>query len=913
MPQIEQLQLVHWGSLRPDPIELDPAGINVATGGNGTGKTCLLDAAKLILGVDQLKQKSVEYIFDGRGDPARRAERAYIKAIFRNPIRSPREGRIFADAGRGCEHTEHVTAICEISHDGQRRYTILAGPVTWGENGRRLESELHALNKLGQSHWLRPRQWSELLARAGVSRALLGVISVKQGETDRTIEGTPEDLLKRMLELTGKQKTLDEFRQARAKLAKAHEQHRLAHERLLFEQRELERLKAQAARHEEYLRTTLRYQEITELELPTARRRAREREGEDLRRERDQRAGQLQQAIEEIEALERELPALQQRLEDLEAAWARLTKEADAAPGELERLVGEAREASLTLAGAQRSLTAAEAIADPLDYAALTRFEREAAVAGRVLVEAEREHERKLAEIEQLERGKSPRPDGLENFRSRLEERGIMATLLADELDVVDLAVAAEAVLDRGVWTLVVPAKRYEEAVELAREQGYRLPLARAGDGTPDGILAVAHGAPGADAYLAEIDLPMSSDGGPGVAPDGLVRGRWWAHLRAPEQPTLGERARREALTHARTRIEGLERALPELRTASRQALERVAAVAAGLDAASRINVLAAARYRADACLKAQRERVAAASRELTMIGPELGRLGEEVKAKYTARANAANRRIDLEPRVQTQSAQIRALEEELAHQPLTPEQAALGDLPLIEALEHELERVVRPRLATFSDEERSPMAPIQRDDQALAVNEAEEYLAGRDKILKEAQAELERARKRYEEHIRQTMQALNRSFKEVCEQAGMEGEIKLEPSPSVEGEWSLDVRVAHTPGEPKQPYQSREHSGGQRAKISILLLLAAMSIEGSADLLIMDEHIAHLDSQNIDYVAEVMSALKGKVQFLLATPTNAEAGRLTWCDHQLAFLPRPKGEPYSPSVRLFTRLAEAM
>jgi recombinational DNA repair ATPase RecF len=46
MPQIEQLQLVHWGSLRPDPIELDPGGINVATGGNGSGKTCLLDAAK---------------------------------------------------------------------------------------------------------------------------------------------------------------------------------------------------------------------------------------------------------------------------------------------------------------------------------------------------------------------------------------------------------------------------------------------------------------------------------------------------------------------------------------------------------------------------------------------------------------------------------------------------------------------------------------------------------------------------------------------------------------------------------------------------------------------------------------------------------------------------------------------------
>ena len=187
MPQIEQLQLVHWGSLLPDPIELDPVGINVATGGNGTGKTCLLDAAKLILGVEQLKQKPAEYIFDGRVDADRRAERAYVKAIFRNPIRSVREGRVFADAGRGTAETEHVTAICEITRDGRRRYTLLPGAITWGEDGRSLENELHTLAKLGHSHWLGPHQWSKLLARAGVSRALLGVISVRQGETDHAI------------------------------------------------------------------------------------------------------------------------------------------------------------------------------------------------------------------------------------------------------------------------------------------------------------------------------------------------------------------------------------------------------------------------------------------------------------------------------------------------------------------------------------------------------------------------------------------------------------------------------------------------------------------------------------------------------------------------------------------------------
>lgn len=453
-------------------------------------------------------------------------------------------------------------------------------------------------------------------------------------------------------------------------------------------------------------------------------------------------------------------------------------------------------------------------------------------------------------------------------------------------------------------------AGRYEEAVELAGDRSHRLPLARAGEGRPRGILAVVHGVPEGAAYLEEVDLPGSSNRLPGVTQDGLVRGRQWAQFRAPEQPTLGERARRETVLRARKRVQDLELTLPELRTASVRARQIVSAIVAGLAGASQIQELTAKQQRALTFLQDQRERAAKAARELAANGPELGRLRAEVKTKRDLRVNAEARQADLEPRVQMHNAQVRELEDELTRRPLTPEQTALDELPSIEALEHELDKVVLPRLKEFTDEERSPLAPIQRDDQARAVAEAEDYLAGRDEIVKRTEVELERARARYDEHIRQTIRALNHFFKEVCEQAGMEGEVKLEPSSAIEGEWSLDVRVAHTPGEPKRPYQSRDHSGGQRAKISIMLLLAAMSIDGSADLLIMDEHIAHLDSQNIDYVAEAMAALKGKVQFLLATPTNAEAGRLTWCDHQLAFLPRPTGEPYSPPIRLFTHMS---
>jgi hypothetical protein len=55
--------------------------------------------------------------------------------------------------------------------------------------------------------------------------------------------------------------------------------------------------------------------------------------------------------------------------------------------------------------------------------------------------------------------------------------------------------------------------------------------------------------------------------------------------------------------------------------------------------------------------------------------------------------------------------------------------------------------------------------------------------------------------------------------------------------------------------------------------------------------------------------VAALMHALADRVQFVLATPTNAESLRLSWCDLQLAFLPRDPGRAYSPPIRLLSRL----
>lgn len=220
MPQIEEVQTVWWGSLRPDSIELRTDGINVAAGPNGSGKTTFLDAIKVMLGVgDKLARRPADYIYDGGGDPARKADRAYVKVIFANPERPGRAGRVFADAGRGSELVPYVTGICEVTTE-RRRYLIQPGATRWGAT-QTVEADLHGLGRIPRSAWLTPKQWSELLARAGVSQALTGVISIQQGEIGRAIEGTPEQLLRRVLELIGKQETLDGFRAAKTKLAEA--------------------------------------------------------------------------------------------------------------------------------------------------------------------------------------------------------------------------------------------------------------------------------------------------------------------------------------------------------------------------------------------------------------------------------------------------------------------------------------------------------------------------------------------------------------------------------------------------------------------------------------------------------------------------------------------------------------------
>jgi chromosome segregation ATPase len=910
MPQVEQIQTYYWGPLRADPIELAVDGINVATGPNGSGKTTSLDALKLMFGVSDLSRRPADYIYDGGGEEgSERASRALVKAVFANPQGPGTSGRVFAAAGRGCEASEHVTAICEVTRDGKRRYAMLPGARVWGLDGADLESEINALRaEITTNLWMNSRAWSELLARAGVSKALLGVISVKQGETDKTIEGPPEALLRRVLELTGKQETLEEFRRAKADLVEARGKYDETNDRLTSERSQLRALTLQARQYAEFVELGQRKEWIAETGLPLATRIDKTAERASLANEREGQATALERMREENTQLEAAIPELEGRAEELEGQAGQV-RHRDREAQEAFTAAAEAKaQAAARVESSQQLIDAARAVVGDdveLDQAQ-ARARQEAASAARdELTAAEREREALAGEISDLEAGRPARPPELDGFRQALRDRGIESELVAERLEVPQ-ATAAEAVLGDGVWGLVIDAEHLDAAIDLAREMAYRRPIVAAGAGTADGALAGASGLDDAGAYLAEVDLPIAE---PGVTEDGVVRGNTWAALRAPARPVLGHQARAARLEAARARAVELDETLPDLRQSAETAQRIAMAVAQAVPAAEVIDDLRGALVKAEDVLAVARDAYEHLADELRSIDRQLGRIESELETKR-ARLIVVEREVKTRtPQIETYDTRLARLDEEIEGFPPIPDDLDIAALGTVETLTHESQRITE-RLADeerFPEEVRSELVVAHQDAQERKVNDVSEMLEGRREDLDNVAVEVQRARERYDQHIRQVVGLLARRFREVCDQAAMDGDIELRAG-DTEGEFGIDVKVAHVKGDPKRSYRSSAHSSGQRAKISLLILLAAMGLEGSADLLILDEHAAHLDSRNIDAVAEVMNALKHRVQFILATPTNAEAGRLSWCDHQFAFYPRPAGQPFAPPVRLFTR-----
>jgi hypothetical protein len=937
MPRLEEVQFIHWGSLRPDPVPLLTDGINVATGPNGSGKTCFLDGIKVLLGITSfaLGRSSSKYIFDG-GPGGVPAERALLKGTFANPLLPDRGERMFA-AAPGCEDAQRVTVVCLVTKQG-RRYRVLPGRLRWGFE-RPLQHDLASfLEENPEEEWLGPRLYTELLERVGVTRALREVLAIPQGAIDRIVEERPTGLLKNLLELTGEGAVLEALRSGRERTEQSRAAYVAAIERDRTEQEKLVELQNRAARYLEWAGLRDRLSLLQEVARPAAEYRDLEAQVARTREQRLQKAREIAADKDMLGGLGEQSPVLEARQRGLTEDAADLLARIAEATAEREAL-----DARIAVMGArvEQAATASNRLQDLAGRRPPEQAEADITAAESNLQKAlARRREvsalldRREAEVDNLERGGIPAPPEVEAFRAELGERGIPAMLVAESLDLVDDAedagIRVEAALGEAVWGLMVPSEAYREATGLAAETGYRWPIVRSGAGDPAGALARVH-APAelglllerSDA-LAALDAGqahgLASRGHPAVTADGMRYTDGYARLTAPERPVLGRMARERRLAGVRAELGrltdeagALDARIPDLRAAWHKALKSLEAareLSDHDDASGRTErELAEARARRPELLEHERELAA----ELRRLDEQRGSVGAELGMAANMQAEVQGRLEKELPELSQLDAELSELQGNLESRRLTPEQQAVlegGDLPGTESLLRDVEWLTGQvaDLDRFPQTVREPRILTDRDIQSSVVEEAARATEERRVELERQSRRVDDSRTRFDELVREVASRIGLEFARICDMAGWKGELLLIPADRPD-DYGLDVLVAQRPGERLRSYRDAAHSGGQRATIAIVLLLATMGAADAADLLIMDEHIAHLDSTNIDHVAALMHALGGRVQFVLATPTNAESLRLTWCDLQLAFLPRDPGRPYSPPIRLLSRL----
>ncbi|MEU3456884.1 hypothetical protein ABZ671_25275 [Micromonospora sp. NPDC006766] len=936
MPQIEEVQFVYWGSLPSDPVPLAAPGITVAIGPNGAGKSCWLDGLKLLLGVSDLSGNRTpgSYIFDG-GPGGIAADRAWLRATFANPLVRGARHRVFAYAGGGCENAEHVTVVCRVAGN-TRSYLVLPGRVVWGVE-QPLETDLEQLDsQTPVTRWRGPQQYDQLLDRAGVSKALRGVLALPQGETDRLTKETPAGLMRRLLDLTGRQVTLNEFRAARKTYETARAAHESARQKFELEQAHLKLLERRVRQHRDWQGTRDALAELDGLLLPAARhfrwqdevkglkdRIAAEKATNQKRSEQvtyltEQHGRKADEQAERTKALVSLELKLEQKEQDKSFADSTCGSLHEGARQARRRLVATAAAVGTeTLADAAAAVAAAE---EALAYALATGS---AAASELAAIGEEEDH---------LLAGGSLAPMQVRQFHWRLMDAGVASLVVADVLTASSHAEAAlaRAALGDAALAVVVAAKDYRRACELASAIEYPWPIVQAGSGTAEGVLAAVSGPPDVGALLEHLDAMPAQDavaalelivvGSHAVTGDGMRFGplmsQWrgsGGHLFEPDAREATQVRLQDRSQRLRERLDVLEEQLPGLRAtlseryAVRDALEQLERHRREFkDACAQLAKALAQRH--DAYEQHGKLRRQVRETELAIRGADADLKQRAAQLEELKQAiSKANGDID-----QVERDRLNA--EMALSQNTLPQAFGEKEMLRLEPLEQlELQRQQRAsdvaNLERYPEDVRDPVIVSQHADEQARLAEVAGMLDGKQEELERHQAVVEEARLRYDEHVKAVVRLLNAEFSKVCAAAGSTGEIVRVPGDQ-QHEFGVDIVVAHKAGEKPLSYRNDHHSGGQRTKIAVLLLLAAMGLGGAADLLVVDEPHAHLDATNRLQITELMRSLGDRVQFILASPTDGkDSDQPEWCDLQLAFLPRLAQEPYSPSVRVMSRL----
>lgn len=922
MFSIKTLELVYWDFWDRIKIPLDEK-ITVIVGPNGSGKTTILDALRTLLGARKLSTKRDYKKY------ARRSNMPYswIIAVVNNEKQGNR--RPFAPQ----IITDNATLACRIEKKGgewAREYFIRAGIVP-------LENFINdPLGALGLNDYVQE------LEKAGLSKAMLKVLSLEQGETDKLCDYSPKEMLDLVFDFSGDRATLDDYENSRKIHNESEAELNLF--RVNFSKLENERstLKNRVLSYHRYCS---RNSELTTLESET-------KTIADYVSAKDVIEGQrpnIRFLKTEVSDIAESIPTLEAEVNKAKIIEAHLKDEIKLAKEEKKKiedgLQGEYKSRGELIAKINNIEQLAESVQN---------------IQPEPLENLEREHENLIKDKGRLEDEKKPLEEQIDQYAKALRDlsKGILApkdeisafsnalktagvehALLYEGVEILDekWGMAIESIL-RGYRYVVMLKKKEDKwkAFEVGEQMGYRhfivpeagekgikvpantaLSVVHLQDFVPDWIRR----------NLAEITLVEEVKDGQKL-PEGVIfvtrqgymrekRGGRFIGVSAGDfvfgkaaiRRQIAEVTKKEA--EAKARQAEITENLSQLQSDIRSCSFRIEAQKKLSEYMEKKDIAETYRNQRDAL---QEEINGLENRRKSLQNKDYD-LGEQLQDMTTPKVEKERELKNLQEELKEKSetfekgkkeyfdniAKLRKLKKDMPVGWRTPEKIAdykdkYGNLKGVEST------ITRLRQELESEEwEKDPSVVDMLNKIEIDYSNAKSNLAKREIEFSNTKTAVDKAREKYLKVLWGSMIFYERNLKALAALANIGIEVRKPRLDTEEDlrEAGLDMRWNFD----EKGFASTDDgdaSGGQQVIKSLILLIALIMDEKSkGGFIFIDEPFAHLDVFNIDKVSEFLLATE--TQFIITSPNTHNANIFRPAGLSINTLKKRHGETYAP------------
>jgi chromosome segregation ATPase len=925
------VELMNWAYWPTVKLPMDQPTIMI-TGPNGSGKTTFLDALRVLLRAPRLSsgRRFTDYLI---GD----VDTAVVKAVVTN---LPVDGELRPFEFKGFHSDEVTLAVIMRRKAGrwERRYIIVNGDVP-----------LEGLRNMKRSEMLSPGQFTYEIQEAGFSDALLKVMALEQGQTDKLCEKSPRELLNLLLDVHGDKEIIERYKHARENYQAANLEVTQLGARLAEEQAKVLTAQRQAENYERYHKLELEKVRFETIVMPQAEYKAAKETIAEASLE-------IKDMTMQLGPLDREILSVQTALENADTELDKRKREVEKARDTRTELEGKERELDLKLNGLMQERRRYEELMDLLEDAEpepIKPLQNKLEKARRSRIQLEMQLEDYRRRVQNLQGDISGMAQGarqkiypafVNDFRNLLSGKKMDYRMLCDIIEVTDpdWQLAIESILGRDRFIVLVKKGDQLAARQLGEKNRYRGYIVNADEG-----VAAGSEKPSSDGVALSV-VRLLEDGVPKWVVDNLDRIKLVDTvkdgMKAGGQATVTRKGyrqdRRGGISIAVDRFYcgslgqdamrgDLEREVQSLEKEIRKIEEKLAdAEADEMDLQRRIDVQESLQEGNEAKSRKEQldEEISACNAEhKTALAVKRGAEDKLLDSledlnnfehdcdkqrrwlidKKNSQSDVLTDLKELQDSIAASEKVISDVESRLDEGLLTDK--ALADVqdvdeltPRLYAVEKLLEEYIEP-----PDSSVVAVFEHHRDQ----FEEQKRIYSSHEAGLRNWSDEFKQVRQKYVVVVEHTIREYRTNVLALADLAGVDAEVAM---PDLSGEDALEsaelnVRVGFD-GKRAHDIRGATHSGGQRV-ISSLILLMGLATSGGRSrggFFIIDEPFAHLSIERIADVTRFLS--KTECQFILTSPTTHNVNVFSAARLQMNFRIKRPGADFAPVPTVIRR-----